>query len=674
MRLVRPAAAVLAAFLVLPFIPASAGERFEDVVQFGTEPGAERVMDLVLDGEGNAYVAGRTHGAFPGFENEWEGDGFIAKVAPSGEVLWADQFGGHDNGENFAWAIALDGAGGVYVTGATQQDMHAALEGYSDPFIRKYSADGTLLWGDQWHGSGDVNWMEWGTGIAVSGSTVYVTGSTDGRGFLRTYGLGGNLLWSAPQADVELHDVAADGADVYLAGVRFDTAAQWEGKRSGFVRRLTPTGATEVPFGGNGDTVELALSDAAVAVAGSAWGEEAHSLVTVWDRTLEERWTWTGALVPHEGLAVTDAGDVFVGGIADWESGDGVVRKLRAMDGSEAWGARVDGAGFGVGGIVATGEQIVFAGASSTELAPGGIGAYVATWTTMRTVPLSRLAGPDRGSTAVAISQEAFPAGASGVVLVSAGRFPDAVVAAPLAAMVGGPVLLAGDELSAAVRAELSRLLEPGGAVTIVGGTSAVSMLVEEQVQSLGFTVTRIAGPTRYDTAVEVAGELGSPPAMVADGSTFPDALVAGTAAIRTGQAVLLSDGEALPAVTRRYLLDAGSGHVAIGGPAATAAPGAEAVVGADRYDTAARVLERFFGAHHVVGLATGSHFADALALAPLLGREGAPLLLTPPDRLAEEIAGSIGLHLLEVYMAGGTAAVAPMVEQQLQPLLTEGG
>jgi len=673
MRLVRPVAAATAtALLTLPSASVGAGERFEEVVQFGTAPGAERVMDLVLDGEGNAYVTGYTLGAFPGFENEWEADGFVAKIAPSGEVLWADQFGGDDNGENYVTAVALDGTGGVYVTGATQQDLHTALEGYSDPFVRSYSADGDLIWGDQWHGTGAENWLELGSGIAVSGSTVYVTGSTDGRGFLRTYGLGGNLLSSAPQGAVELHDVAADGADVYLAGIRFDPAAQWEGERSGFVRRIGPTGTTEVPFETDGEPMQIALSGAAVAVAGSTWVEEPHSVVTMWDRTLHERWTWRGPPVPAEALAITDAGDVFVGGMSDWESGDGVVRKLRASDGSAAWEARVDGAGFGVGGIVSAGEEIVFAGASDRELAPGGVGAYVATWPTVRSVPLDRLAGTDRVGTAVAISREAFPTGASGVVLVGAHGFPDAVVAAPLAATIGGPVLLAGDELSGPVSAELRRLLAPGGTVTIVGGAGAVSASVEAQVSALGFGIVRIAGATRYHTAVEVAHALGSPPAMIADGSTFPDALVAGTAAIRSGHAVLLTDGPTLPDATRQYLREAGAGHVAIGGPAAAAAPGAESVLGADRYETGARVLDRFFGTHHVVGLAAGTRFADALALAPLLGLEGAPLLLTPPDRLPGAVAPHVGLHLLEVYVAGGTAAISPAVEQEVRALLTE--
>jgi putative cell wall-binding protein len=669
----RPvAAAVVVALLALPAAPAAAGERFEEVVRFGTGPGMDRVLDMARDDAGNTYVAGSTYGAFPGFTNELEADGFIVKLDPAGEVVWADQFGGDDNGENGAHAITLDGAGGVYVAGVTQQDLHAALQGYSDPFVRKYAEDGRLLWGSQFAGPGS---LEVASGVAVSAGTVYVTGgSYDGAGFLRRYSTAGALLAAGEEPRTLFWDIATAGDEVYAVGSRW---ASDDAPPAGFVRRITATGTREVAFAGSHEPMRLAVGVDAVAASGTGGEGGGDTVITKWSRDLRELWTSTGNVDPSCGcgqpvwaLAMSAAGDVFAAGGADWP--DGFVRKHLGATGERAWEAHLEAAGWGVGGMVVEGDRVVFAGASASELASDGTGAFVATWSAMRTVPLTRLAGTDRIATALAVSQEAYPTGAEGAVLTSALDFPDALVAAPLAAMVDGPVLQTGGTLPTAVADELQRLMPAGGTVTVVGGAAAVSVAVEQAVRALGFEVDRIAGATRYDTAVDVARALGGPPAIVVDGRLFPDALVAGPAAIASGQAIVLSAGPTLPAITRSYLLETGPGHVAVGGRAAEATPGAEVVAGVDRFETAVRVMERFFAAPHVIGLASSTSFADALAIAPLLGREAGPMLLTPPDRLAELVAPHIGLQLLEVYVVGGTAAIGQGVEQTLQGLLTE--
>lgn len=668
MRKVWLAASIVATLLLSSSVlPAMSAERFVELVQFGSGPGNERVSDMARDAAGNTYVVGYTFGSCPGFTNEGEVDGYLAKVSSSGAVLWADQFGGSDdNGENGLYAVAVDDGGAVYVTGVTQQDLHTTTVGYSDAVVRKYSADGRLLWGDQF---GGADGFDGGFGIAVSGSQVSVVGTASGRGFLRTYSTTGSVLSSREEPDTNLWDVAAAGDDLYVVGAQ----RLADGGR-GFVRRVTSTQTSEVAFEAWAEPMRLAVSETAVAASGTAGVDDPDTVVSVWDRELRPQWTSTGNVDPSCGcgqpvwaLAIGPTGDVFAAGGADWP--DGFVRKHAASTGERVWEVQMEAAGWGLGAIAVEGDHVVFAGASSDE---GG--AFIASWPTTRTVPLTRLAGLDRTRTATAISEEAFPGGAAGAVLVSGRSFADGIVAAPVAAMVGGPVLLVGPELGAAVGDELDRLLEPGSTVTVVGGPAAVSELVERSVRAMGFDVERIAGDTRYETAVEVARMLGSPPAILADGLTFPDALVASSAAVQAGQAVILTAGTSLPAVSRDYLLEVGAGHIAVGGPAAIAAPGAETIVGVDRYDTAGRVVSRFFGEPHVVGVASGADFADALALVPLLGHEAAPVLLTPPDVLAAPTADHLGLHLLEVYVAGGTAAVSVQAEQQMAALLVEGG
>jgi putative cell wall-binding protein len=86
----------------------------------------------------------------------------------------------------------------------------------------------------------------------------------------------------------------------------------------------------------------------------------------------------------------------------------------------------------------------------------------------------ARIAGADRYATAVALSQQAFPGGAPKFVLATGLNFPDALSGGPLAANVGGPVLLVpGTCAPDSVRTEVDRL----GATEelVLGGTFAVS-------------------------------------------------------------------------------------------------------------------------------------------------------------------------------------------------------
>lgn len=289
-----------------------------------------------------------------------------------------------------------------------------------------------------------------------------------------------------------------------------------------------------------------------------------------------------------------------------------------------------------------------------------------------------RLAGSDRIATAVAVSQDEFgDGGANSVVLARADLFPDALAAVPLAVQRGGPLLLTWpDRLDARSDAELRRVLPAGHTVHIVGGSVALSPAVEQRVVELGYEVVRYGGADRYDTAVTIARDgLTAPVALlVATGHDFPDALAAGAAAAQLGAAVVLTDGERLPAVTVDYVAaHANLRRFAVGGPAARADTGAEALLGATRYETALVVADAFFPQPAVIGITTGERFPDALAGGAHLARLGGPLLLSPSDRLHDVIGGyleSRGPSVRAAVLYGGTAALAPTVETQLRAAL----
>lgn len=284
-------------------------------------------------------------------------------------------------------------------------------------------------------------------------------------------------------------------------------------------------------------------------------------------------------------------------------------------------------------------------------------------------VGLTRLSGADRIATAVAVSRAAYPGAGSAkaAVLARSDTYPDALVGGPLAAAEGGPLLLSSpSNLDGAAGAELSRVLPKGSTVYLLGGTAALSPAVASAVTGAGYKVQRIAGADRYATAVAVARALGTPSSvLIASGTGFADALVAGTAAADTHGAVLLSAGSAPAAATTSYLKGLTSASVyAIGGPAASAYPSAHPIAGTDRYQTAAQVATRLVPGPSGAGLASGTDFPDGLVAAPLLARQGWPLLLSPPATVSAAtlgyLSGTSGLGSLTVI--GGTAALGDTV------------
>ena len=183
---------------------------------------------------------------------------------------------------------------------------------------------------------------------------------------------------------------------------------------------------------------------------------------------------------------------------------------------------------------------------------------------------VARVGGPDRYSTAAALSAAAFAPGVPVVYLTTGVGFADAVVAGAAGAAHGGPVLLTPpDGLPAATAAELSRL-QPQQ-VVIVGGIRSVPDGVDAAVKAAvpTATVTRVAGADRYATSAALAAQA-FPASHVAavsvtTGRTFADAVTAGA----RGEPVLLV-GDGVPDAVRAAVdrLDPAT-IVVVGGPGA---------------------------------------------------------------------------------------------------------
>ncbi|MFA5785561.1 MAG: cell wall-binding repeat-containing protein [Actinomycetota bacterium] len=215
----------------------------------------------------------------------------------------------------------------------------------------------------------------------------------------------------------------------------------------------------------------------------------------------------------------------------------------------------------------------------------------------------------------IAASRAAFPDGshAAFAVVSRSDVFADSLGGAALA---GGlaPVLFTDAPnshepdpvLRPATHVEIDRALGGIGTVYLLGGTGAVSSRVESELASDGYTITRLAGATRFETAAAVAEETvrlrGNPQRiLIASGNNWPDAIAGGVVAARAGLPVLLTAQDNLPDATASFLSKYPlSRRVVLGGQAAVGdavvrLAGADRVAGATRVETALAIVKTLF-------------------------------------------------------------------------------
>jgi hypothetical protein len=209
---------------------------------------------VAIDGSGNVYITGFfyeeadldpgagvddhiTHGGF---------DVFLSKFDPDGNYVWARTWGGIK--DDFAWSVAIDGAGNSYVAGSFWDtvdfdpgagvDNHTSTAFY-DASLSKFDPSGDFVWARTWGGSGDDRVVS----VAVDGfGNPCVAGffrdAVDfdpGAGvdnhlsnglddaFLSMFDPSGNFIWARTwggPADDEGISVAIDGfSNAYITGI-----------------------------------------------------------------------------------------------------------------------------------------------------------------------------------------------------------------------------------------------------------------------------------------------------------------------------------------------------------------------------------------------------------------------------------------------------------------------
>ncbi|MBP3816408.1 MAG: cell wall-binding repeat-containing protein [Firmicutes bacterium] len=165
---------------------------------------------------------------------------------------------------------------------------------------------------------------------------------------------------------------------------------------------------------------------------------------------------------------------------------------------------------------------------------------------------VDRIWGQTRYDTNLEILNRLNPVGED--VLVATGEtFPDALCGAAL----GKPLLLVKNKLTPEQVEFLKNTITEDSKIYILGGELAISKDLETEIEKIS-KPERIAGQTRFDTAIEIAERWfkGTTIVGLATGTRFEDALVGGVYANKVGMPVLLSDKTALFRTTYKHILN----------------------------------------------------------------------------------------------------------------------
>ncbi|MDO4791926.1 MAG: cell wall-binding repeat-containing protein [Buchananella hordeovulneris] len=286
----------------------------------------------------------------------------------------------------------------------------------------------------------------------------------------------------------------------------------------------------------------------------------------------------------------------------------------------------------------------------------------------LTSMPSKRYQGKDATVTSIALSNGAYKGNVEAVVLVGRPGIADGPAAAPLAARLGGPVLITGQAaMSSELKAELRRLAPRR--IVILGGENAVSSRVAREATTFA-PVDRIAGTSRQATAEAIAARFGAAQtAYVVGASAMPDAIPAAVAAARVDAPVLLATADTTALVNQLQRLGVKEVVVVGGGNVVSsqtiyrikAATGAKVsrLSGADRYATARAVASTVPGADRYA-LVGGQAQIDALAVSPISAQLSLPVLYAHPHcQTADHLNFVRGRAYTSRIVVGGANSVS---------------
>lgn len=270
---------------------------------------------------------------------------------------------------------------------------------------------------------------------------------------------------------------------------------------------------------------------------------------------------------------------------------------------------------------------------------------------TSKKIEIERIGGKDRVETSLMIAKKM---NSKAVYIASGKDFPDALSISPLAAESGIGIVLAMDNT------ELNKELKDMGIMTtsVIGGSNSVS---DEMFKNLSkdFISNRLYGKDRYETSEIIARGMKYFNVGIATGKNFPDALVSGPLLGKKGMAMLLIDGNKSTSLPDNF-----KGIYTFGGKSSVATDFGKRIAGMDRYETSEKIASEY-DKYDTVILASGTNFADALAVSPLSKKLNAPILLTDGNSLsygAKKIINSVK----KVVIVGGEKSISKNLENSI--------
>lgn len=267
---------------------------------------------------------------------------------------------------------------------------------------------------------------------------------------------------------------------------------------------------------------------------------------------------------------------------------------------------------------------------------------------TKATVSETTIAGDDRYKTAVEISKNYSSTSKHAVIVNGQKGIVDALTATPYASLKKAPILMTqSTKLNADTKKELTR--RGVKTVDIVGGVNSVSDEVKAEIEAMGIKVNRIAGDSKYDTALEVAKKIDGisniSKIAVANGEVLADAVsVAAPAAQNKMPIILAHPTKGLDAEVKKYIDGEGiNTSYVIGGTSSVSTttqnslPGTKKrLEGTDRQGTNASVIKEFYTSSSYDNMYVAKsgqvnkadEIADALAVGVLAASNQDPVML----------------------------------------------
>jgi putative cell wall-binding protein len=219
----------------------------------------------------------------------------------------------------------------------------------------------------------------------------------------------------------------------------------------------------------------------------------------------------------------------------------------------------------------------------------------------------------------------------------------------------------------------------------IVYRTSSLYATIQASARDDGMSVRRLAGATRYETAVAVsldAAPEGSAVAILVNGDAWPDAIAATPLCALFDAPILFTSTTSVPEATLAELSRLGADSVKIVGGTGVVSDSVvqtlharglsvTRIAGADRYATSDRVAAyaRTLDPASVetAYVCTGADFADALSISQVTVRTGSIVLLARPGAAPGDVAvRARALGVREATIVGGSGAVADSTQVAL--------